>query len=45
MVAVPADTFVLGLFSALVVGMVVGLAVSKWIYRGVGDSIDRIYHP
>jgi hypothetical protein len=45
MVNVTADCLVLGLFSALVTGVVVGMALSKWIYRGVGESIDRIYQP
>jgi hypothetical protein len=43
MVTVSPEQFVLGLFCALVVGMVMGIAVEKWIYSGVGDSIYRIY--
>lgn len=37
------DQFVAGLFCALVVGMVAGIAVEKWLYSGVSDSIYRIY--
>jgi hypothetical protein len=43
MVNLSPDQLVLALFSALVVGIVVGIALEKWLYADVGDSIHRIY--
>lgn len=43
MIEMSGAMFVLGLFSALVVGMAVGMLVERWLYRGVRDSIYRIY--
>jgi hypothetical protein len=43
MVNLTPDQLVLAVFSALVVGIVVGIAIEKWVYSGVGDSIYRIY--
>jgi ABC-type nitrate/sulfonate/bicarbonate transport system permease component len=37
------DQFLAGFFCAFVVGMVAGVAVEKWLYSGVVDSIYRIY--
>jgi hypothetical protein len=40
---VDATNLILAVFVSLVVGMVVGIAVEKWIYRDAGASIYRIY--